>query len=149
MQDNSATLALIRNLLETQKLGVLATQNQGQPYCNLIAIAATGDLRHILFATNRATRKYANLRADPRVAVLTDNRKNEVSDFAEAAALTALGQAGELQGKERREMLKVYLERHPELENFVTAPECALLRIKVDKYVVVSRFQEVREIQMD
>jgi nitroimidazol reductase NimA-like FMN-containing flavoprotein (pyridoxamine 5'-phosphate oxidase superfamily) len=148
MQETSETRALIRNLLATQKLGVLSTQNHGQPYANLIAIAATGDLRHILFATTRATRKYANLMADSRVAVLVDNRQNEVSDFAEAAALTALGQAWELQGKERQQMLKVYLERHPYLEDFVTGPDCALLRIKVNKYVVVSRFQEVREIQM-
>jgi nitroimidazol reductase NimA-like FMN-containing flavoprotein (pyridoxamine 5'-phosphate oxidase superfamily) len=149
MQDTSETLALIRDLLQSQKLAVLSTQNHGQPYANLIAIAATADLRHILFATTRATHKYANLMADARVAVLVDNRKNEVSDFTAAAALTALGQAWELQGMERQQFLKVYLERHPYLEEFVTGPTCALLRVKVDKYVVVSRFQDVREIQMD
>jgi nitroimidazol reductase NimA-like FMN-containing flavoprotein (pyridoxamine 5'-phosphate oxidase superfamily) len=148
MNDTSETLALIRNLLQSQKLAVLSTQNHGQPYGNLIAIAASADLRHLLFATTRATRKYANLMADARVAVLVDNRKNEVSDFTEAAALTALGQAWELQGLERQQFLKVYLERHPYLEEFVTGPTCALLRVKVDKYVVVSRFQDVREIQM-
>jgi len=44
--------------------------------------------------------------------------------------------------------LKVYLEKHPNLEEFVTGPNCALLRIKVDKYIVVTRFQEVREIKI-
>ena len=53
----------------------------GQPYCNLIAIAATGDFGHLVFATTRATRKYADLMADSRVAVLVDNRQNDVSDF--------------------------------------------------------------------
>jgi hypothetical protein len=42
----------------------------------------------------------------------------------------------------------VYLGKHPYLEGFVTSPTCALLRIKVEKYIVVTRFQEVREIQM-
>jgi nitroimidazol reductase NimA-like FMN-containing flavoprotein (pyridoxamine 5'-phosphate oxidase superfamily) len=142
------TLALIRELLESQRLAVLSTQDHGQPYCNIIAIAATDDLKNLLFATTRATRKYANLMADPRVAVLVDNRKNAPSDFADTAAVTALGKAWELQGAERQRFLKVYLARHPYLEEFVAAPTCALLRIKVDRYIAVSRFQDVREIRM-
>jgi uncharacterized protein YhbP (UPF0306 family) len=148
MQDSQETLALIRNLLESQKLAVLSTQKHGQPYCNLIAIAATDDLKYLFFATTRATRKYANLMADSRVAVLVDNRRNDPADFAEAAAVTALGKAWELQGVERQQALKVYLGKHPYLEEFAAAPTCALLQIRVDKYIAVTRFQEVREIQM-
>jgi nitroimidazol reductase NimA-like FMN-containing flavoprotein (pyridoxamine 5'-phosphate oxidase superfamily) len=148
MTDTPETLALIRNLLESQNLAVLSTQNHGQPYCNLIALAATGDLKYLLFATTRATRKYANLMADSRVAVLVDNRRNDASDFAAAAALTALGKAWEVQGAERQQLLAVYLGKHPNLEEFVTSPTCALLRIRVDTYIVVTRFQEVREIQI-
>ena len=99
MHDTPETLAVIRNLLESQKLAVLSTQNHGQPYCNLIAIAATDDLKYLLFATTRATRKYANLMADSRVAVLVDNRQNNLTDFAAAAALTALGKAGNCRGR--------------------------------------------------
>ena len=148
MQDTPETLVLIRNLLESQKLAVLSTQDHGQPYCNLMAIAATDDLKYLLFATTRATRKYANLMADSRVAVLVDNRQNDVSDFAAAAALTALGKAWEVQGVERQQFLKVYLEKHPYLEEFAAGPTCALLRVRVDRYIVVTRFQEVREIQI-
>jgi nitroimidazol reductase NimA-like FMN-containing flavoprotein (pyridoxamine 5'-phosphate oxidase superfamily) len=148
MNETPELLAVIRNLVESQKLAVLATQNHGQPYSNLIAFAATTDLKYLLFATTRATRKYANLMADPRVAMLVDNRKNDVSDFAEAAALTALGKAWELHGVERQRFLEVYLEKHSHLQEFVAAPTCAFLRIKVDKYIVVRRFQEVREIQI-
>ena len=147
MNDTPETLAVIRNLLESQKLAVLSTQNHGQPYCNLIAIAAADDLKYLLFAT-RATRKYANLMADSRVSVLVDNRQNNPADFAAAAALTAIGKAWELQGAERQQSLTVYLGRHPYLEEFVTSPTCALLRIKVEKYIVVTKFQEVREIQI-
>ena len=148
MQDTPDTLVLIKNLLESQKLAVLSTQDHGQPYCNLMAIAATDDLKHLLFATTRATRKYANLMADSRVAVLVDNRQNDVADFTEAAALTALGKAWEVLGVERQQFLKVYLEKHPYLEEFAAGPTCALLRVRVDRYIVVTRFQEVREIQI-
>jgi general stress protein 26 len=148
MQDTQEVLDLIRNLLESQKLAVLSTQDHGQPYCNLMAIAATEDLKYLLFATTRATSKYANLMADSRVAVLVDNRQNAPTDFAAASALTALGKAWELQGKERQQFLEVYLRKHPYLEEFAAAPTCALLRVKVEKYIVVTRFQEVREVQI-
>lgn len=147
MNETPTTLAVIRNLVESQKLAVLSTQNHGQPYSNLVAFAATADLQFLLFATTRATHKYANLMADPRVAVLVDNRKNDVADFTEATAFTALGKAWELQGAERQRFLAIYLEKHPNLKDFVAAPTCALLRVKVDKYIVVSRFQDVREVQ--
>ena len=148
MHDTPETLAVIGSLLESQKLAVLSTQNHGQPYCNLVAIAGSADLKYLLFATTRATRKYANLMADSRVAVLVDNRRNDAADFAEAAALTALGKAWELQGAERQQFLTIYLQKHPYLEEFVTSPNCALLRIRVEKYIVVTRFQEVREIKI-
>ena len=93
MPDTAEILVVIGNLLESQRLAVLSTQNHGQPYSNLIAIAATDDLKYLLFATTRATRKYANLMADSRVAVLVDNRQNNPADFTIAAALTALGKA--------------------------------------------------------
>jgi nitroimidazol reductase NimA-like FMN-containing flavoprotein (pyridoxamine 5'-phosphate oxidase superfamily) len=148
MPDNQETVARIRDLLESQPLGVLSTQNHGQPYCNLVALAATPDLHYLLFATTRATRKYANLMADSRVAVLVDNRRNDPADFTEAAALTALGRAWEVHGEERQQYLTVYLAKHPSLADFAGAPACALLRIRVEKYIVVTRFQEVREVQM-
>jgi heme iron utilization protein len=146
--NDTAAVALLKDLLASQKLAVLSTQNHGQPYSNLIALAATDDMRYLLFATTRATRKYANLMADPRVAVLVDNRKNDASDFAEASTFTALGKAWEVQGVERQGLLDLYLEKHPDLREFVTAPTCALLRIAVEKYIVVTRFQEVREVQV-
>jgi hypothetical protein len=146
--NETEVLGIIKNLLETQSLAVLSTQDHGQPYSNLIAIAATADLKYLLFATTRATHKYANLMADSRVAVLVDNRQNDASDFAEAAAFTALGKAWELQGAERQQFLPVYLGKHPYLKEFLAGPTCALLRVKVDKYIVVRRFQDVREIQI-
>jgi len=103
-------------------------------------------LKYLLFATTRATRKYANLLANSRVSILIDNRTNQAADFAEAAAVTVLGQAEEMQGTEPDQLLPVYLDRHPYLRDFVTSPTCALFRVKVERYILVTRFQDVREI---
>ena len=146
MTDIAEVWATIRALLESQRLAVLSTQDQIQPYSNLVAFAATPDLKCLLFATTRATRKYANLVAHSRVSILIDNRTNEAADFAEAAAVTVLGQAEEMQATELPQLLPLYLGRHPYLWDFVTSPTCALFRVSVERYILVTRFQDVREI---
>ena len=77
---------LLNDLFSSQPLAVLATQGKGQPYGNLVAFAATDDLKSLLFATARATRKYANITTDPRVAMVIDSRTNQKTDFQRAVA---------------------------------------------------------------
>jgi nitroimidazol reductase NimA-like FMN-containing flavoprotein (pyridoxamine 5'-phosphate oxidase superfamily) len=146
MKEIAEVWTLIQELLASQRLAVLSTQGQRQPYSNLVAFASTADLKHLIFATTRATRKYDNILKNPQISLLIDNRTNETADFAEAMAVTVLGQASEVQGDERREPLKIYVNRHPYLEDFVTSPNCALFSVKVERYIIVTRFQDVREI---
>jgi general stress protein 26 len=89
LSEESELEHFIRELFESQKLAVLGTQNEGQPYANLVAFAPSHDLKCLYFVTARATRKYANIEADARVTVLIDNRSNQDSDFSQAAAVTA------------------------------------------------------------
>ena len=138
----------LKDLLESQPLAVLATQNKGNPYANLVAFAFSEDLKSLFFATTRATRKYANLTADKRVAMLADNRSNQASDFRQAKAVTVRGRAEEIDKDRGKRFLEIYLTRHPQLEEFVTAPSCAFLRIRVDTYYLVTHFQDVIEIHV-
>lgn len=137
----------LRRLLR-ERLAVLSTHDEGQPYASLVAFAATEDLRHIVFATSRPTRKYANLSADARVALLIDSRRNVESDFHRAEAVTAIGTVAELTGPERDTYLSLYLAKHPALEDFVRAPTCALLCISVERYIRVKNFQRVSELRI-
>jgi nitroimidazol reductase NimA-like FMN-containing flavoprotein (pyridoxamine 5'-phosphate oxidase superfamily) len=138
----------LEELFRSQRLAVLATQGQGQPHGSLVAVAATDALRTIIFATTRATRKFANLEADDRVALVVDNRSNRSEDFHAAVAVTVYGRAAEATGGERERLAAVYLAQHPYLAGFVAAPTCALVRVDVSRYSLVSRFQEVSELSM-
>jgi len=113
-----------------------------------MAFAATPDLKQLIVATERDTKKYANLRAEPRVALLIDNRSNVPSDTKEAVAVTVMGRAADASPSERDSLLPLFLAKHPLLEDFVTSPTCALITVQVETYLVVQRFQEVREIRM-
>jgi len=137
---------MLRALFDSQPLAVLATQDGRQPYTNLVAFVADEDLKNIYFATKRRTRKHTNIMNNARVSLLIDNRSNSASDFTQAAAVSALGEAVELGSHNKTHPLKMYLAKHPDLEGFVTAPECALIRVGIEKYFLVTRFQEVVEI---
>ena len=138
----------IAELFSTQMLAVLSTHGNKQPYASLVAFAATDDLKHIIFATTRSTRKYANLSSESKVALLIDNRSNQGKDFSYAVAATALGRAEEVRGPQRKSFQEMYLRKHPHLKDFVSSPSCALLAVSVEKYYVVTRFQNVRELHM-
>ena len=138
----------LKDLFSSQRLAVLATQNRRQPYGNLVAFMATDDLKHLLFATTRATRKYANISRNPRIAMVVDNRSNQEADFHQAAAVTATGVVKEVEGPEKARFQKLYLSRHPYLKEFVSSPTCALLKMEVETYYVVNRFQNVMELHI-
>lgn len=139
---------VLGQLLATQRLGVLSTQAHGQPYASLVAYAETQDLRDLVFATTRATRKFENISQEPRIAMLVDDRSNRVSDFHGATAVTATGRAGEVDAAQREALLAVYLGKHPYMEDFVSAPTCALVHIAVETYFVVTRFQNVVKLHV-
>ena len=138
----------LRSLFTSQSLAVLATQNEAQPYASLVAFVATDDIRHIYFVTPRTTRKFANLTADGRVAMLINNSTNQSADFHQAISVTAVGDAEEISGADREEQLLPYLAKHPYLEEFAKSPTCALVRVRVRSYYLVKNFQKVMEYHL-
>ena len=141
------TLAVIRRLLAGQKLGVLATREPRSPYQSLVAFAASKDLKHVYFATGVDTRKHANLIRFPEVSMLFDNRRNTAADFDRGIAVTVLGRVEEVKARSRKEVLGLYLDKHPILEGFVKSPSCRIFQVRVKTYIVVTHFQQVRRIQ--
>lgn len=142
-------LKQLKTLFQTQRLAVLATSGDGGPYTSLVAFAASDDAEALYFATTRATRKFTNLTRHSEVSLMIDNRSNAAADFREAVAVTVLGRATVVLEEEKTALLDLYLAKHPYLDEFVTAPSCALIRVAVRTYLMVSRFQDVSRLEMD
>jgi nitroimidazol reductase NimA-like FMN-containing flavoprotein (pyridoxamine 5'-phosphate oxidase superfamily) len=140
--------AQLRSLFSSQRLAVLSTQRDGRPYGSLVAFEVSDDLKQLVFATARTTRKFANLLADPWVALVIDSRDNRESDFREAVAVTATGLSREVFGTEREALAGRYLAKHPALREFVESPTCAVVAVQVTTYYLVSRFEDVVEVPM-
>jgi nitroimidazol reductase NimA-like FMN-containing flavoprotein (pyridoxamine 5'-phosphate oxidase superfamily) len=146
MEHAHAPERIVRELLASQRLAVLATAAQGNPYSSLIAFAAAPDRKVLVFATLRATRKFSNLTENARVSLLVDNRGNREEDFSESAAVTILGTAREAIGEERETCLALFLGKHPYLSSFARSPNCAIFRVEVEAWYVANRFQPVSEL---
>lgn len=142
MERTPEHLTLLRNLCNGQPLAVLATAADPGPYTSLVAIAFDRDLRRLYFATQQDTRKGQNLRKNPMVSLLLDNRSNTVADFTRAAAATVLGKAEAATGEERNAGQTVYLARHPDLSGFVNSPGCVLFQVIIERIVLVTHFQQ-------
>jgi nitroimidazol reductase NimA-like FMN-containing flavoprotein (pyridoxamine 5'-phosphate oxidase superfamily) len=113
MNKRQETFDNLKEFFGRRYLGVLATQDRVQPYTSLVACATTDDPKQILFTTNRATRKFANLSADGRASILVDDSSNRRDDIAEAMAVTATGTAVVVSEAQRGEPAARFLAQHP------------------------------------
>lgn len=140
---------LLIDLIRGQTLAALATGSI--PHVSLVAYAANSDLTGIYFSSPRPTLKYRNIQAEPRVALLIDNRTEAGADFASGRAATVTGSVEELTGVDRAEGEKIYLARQPDLAAFIGRPEAALFLFRAAEYrctfgldrTVVFRFDPV------
>jgi len=149
MADKSHEEGLIRELLKNQSLGVFATEGAGQPHTSLVAFAYTDDMKSMIIATPRATRKFENLGVNPRAALLVDNRGRGEADFHDAAAVTAYGAAREVDKEQRKDLADLYLEKHPYLVDFINSSSCALVNLVVERYSLVTNFQNVSDMVVE
>lgn len=147
LESPAADVALLRTLLTTQHLAVVATLQSGRPYTSLVAFVASEDLRRIAFVTSRSTTKYRNMAEAPEVSLLIDSRTHSVEDFTAGAAVTALGRATDVADKETSALFAAFLHKHPHLESFARSPSTALCGVEIQTYVLVTRFQHVVEMK--
>jgi nitroimidazol reductase NimA-like FMN-containing flavoprotein (pyridoxamine 5'-phosphate oxidase superfamily) len=113
-----------------------------------VGYVASEDAKSIYFPTIRETQKFRNLVVSPHVSLLVNNQTNQANDLREAHALTVLGTATEVAPESKEQATALYLHRHPSLREFVTSPNCALVKIQVAKYISVTDFQSVSEYVM-
>ncbi len=145
MENTEELSRLIKRLLASQRFAVLATQFEGQPYSNLVALAEADNLRSLLFVTSRDTRKYSNSLASKKVAVLVDSRTNQALDLNNAVAITALGTIEEVAADNRHYLSGIYISKHPQLKDFLHKPSNALMKVSVTDYIVAT-FESVRRL---
>jgi nitroimidazol reductase NimA-like FMN-containing flavoprotein (pyridoxamine 5'-phosphate oxidase superfamily) len=148
MARNPRDFPELADLLDSQLVAVLSTSSRGEPYSCLVSFEMTKDLRHLVFATMRQRLKYRNIMSNPRVSLIVDNRENKASDLQQAVSASILGTAADTKGKRREDCASLLLARHPELEDFVAHPDCAVICVSIDRYYLVTNFESVTIVDL-
>lgn len=141
--------AILNDVVQGQRSGVLATSFMDIPLCSQMAFAASEDLRALIIVTPRQTGKYDNMTANPNVSFLISTARNDPSDPASALALTVTAFATELDGERKHRALTLFTQKHPDLLAFASAETTAVMELKVDSYNLVSNFQGMTRISLN
>ncbi len=139
----------LQRLLSEIRLGMLATEGAEGPYTSLVGIAPLDGGARIAFATDRDTTKYANLQRNARASLMLDNRAVVGEDLDTVAAATIVGPVAEVAHEERARARGAIEERLPQLSEFLSSANCAVLVLDVDRCHLVSGFQSDEGTQMD
>ena len=148
MSTNTILNDIVRSLFAAQPLGILATQAHGQPYCNIVAFTASEDLRSLIIATPRFTTKYHNMLKHPEVSLMVDNRSASNPDFAEGIAVNCIGRALTVPEHEFEACRKLHFERHANLRIHLDSPDCVLVRIEVERYIIARGVRQIETLSM-
>ena len=146
MELNPEVKKRIDKVLKSQSIAVLGSSKDNEPYSSLVGFVVTDDLRELIFATMRQRLKYRNIEANPRVTFMIDDRNEQDNDFNETTSVTIVGSAEDVKGGVREEYASLLVERIPILTDFVSSPDCAVIRVTIDKIYVVSDFESVVKI---
>jgi general stress protein 26 len=102
---------------------VIASRGQdGAPQAALIGVAAT-DQAEIVFDTTRSSRKYRNITADGRVAL--------VIGLDDEVTVQAEGVADLLRGEELRRCTEAYFAQYPDGRQRATDPDIVHFRVRL------------------
>jgi len=120
----------IRNLIQENRICVMATVSEGQPHCSLMSYAVDADCREIYMATHKETKKYRNLAANPSVSLLIDSR--EAGSEGQTKALTVTGTIQGVIDEQRKAVIQdALLKRHPDLKEFFVDPASEIIVVRV------------------
>ncbi len=129
----------IKEILQTQRLCVLATSWQEEPYCSLMGYLWDQDTGEFYMVTSSESRKFRNLNQNPRVSLLLDTRTTQrPQERAYTRALTVQGKAQLLSdpGLEEK-VLQRMQEVHPQLSNLLENQRVVVVRVRPISFLLL------------
>ena len=133
----------VASLLNQQAQCVLATLGDKELALHLMAYAISTDLDEIYLASLENTQKVKNMRANPNVTCLWDNRTGNNNDHTKGLAMTGFGKAHELKGESARSAQHLLLQRNTTLEPLLSDPSVVIFAVHIDRYQWVQGYTRV------
>jgi pyridoxine/pyridoxamine 5'-phosphate oxidase len=120
----SEKIKKVLEFADSQMLGVVASVNKnGQPEAALVAISETPNLDFI-FGTANTSRKYKNIKNNPRVAVVLGY------EVAEGITIQIEGLATEMVGDESSRCRDIHMKKNPRSVKYASRSDQRWFKIK-------------------
>jgi nitroimidazol reductase NimA-like FMN-containing flavoprotein (pyridoxamine 5'-phosphate oxidase superfamily) len=133
----------VDSMLNQQAQCVLATLGDKELALHLMAYAISTDLDEIYLASLENTQKVKNMRANPDVTCLWDNRTGNNADHIAGLAMSGFGKANELSGEPARSAQRLLLQRNATLEPLLSEPSVVIFALQIDRYQWVEGYTRV------
>ena len=133
----------VASLLNQQVQCVLATLGDKELALHLMAYAISSDLDEIYLASLENTQKVKNMRTNPNVTCLWDNRTGNNDDHTAGLAMSGFGEIRELLGEPALEAQRLLLQRNATLEKLLSNPSVVIFALHIDRYQWVEGYTRV------
>jgi nitroimidazol reductase NimA-like FMN-containing flavoprotein (pyridoxamine 5'-phosphate oxidase superfamily) len=131
-------LEKMKALLRENSLCVLATCSENMPHCSLMTYITDEQAEAIHTVTLNTSRKYRNIRQNPRVSLLVDTRLKDGSEAGDIKALTISGVSSFVSDEtERVAILTRIGQNHPQLRDLVLHPDAEVITIEVECFLLL------------
>lgn len=105
------------------------------------------DFKYLYFFTPKHTKKYKNIEINPNVSILIDNRVKNIDKKSLISVVTVIGKASILE-KPTQDSVNKFLVKNPELAEFTKPGSNALVKVYIDKYILVGKLQKITEVKL-
>ena len=138
----------VRDLIHEQELCVLATVFVDIPHTSLMGYIASPDCRRLYMASEPGTKKVANIRRNPNVAVLVDSRRAAL-DGGQGLSLTIKGNCRELSDGPERDHALAVLAGREYLRELFDDGDVAVLEVEAQSFHLLRGTMESMFIVLD
>jgi putative heme iron utilization protein len=127
-----------RQLVAANRRGVLSTliAGEGTPYGSLVDLAPLPDGDVIMFLSNLAVHQQY-LVEDPRASIFIAPAFMETDALAQSR-VTLIGRVAPVE--DRNSVVDLYLEHHPNAQQYITFPDFQFYRLQVEKVRFIAGF---------
>ncbi|GLI35239.1 pyridoxamine 5'-phosphate oxidase family protein [Desulforhabdus amnigena] len=128
----------MKAFLKEKDMCVLATCLGGKPHCSLMAYV-TDDAGEVVYMTTlKDTQKYMNLKENPQVSLLIDNRERMDISRDRTCALTVSGSYfPPMDPQEKKSILSKISQKHSHLAQLVNDPRAEVLCIRIESFLLL------------
>lgn len=140
----------IASFIHERDLCVLSTSTpEGGPHASLMSYAVAPDLRYIYMATVASSRKWANLTANPKMAILIDEREMSTHGGRGQSRALTIGGVNEPSADGTKEMvLGMLRNKFPHLKGFLARPDMEVIRFKPRWFLLLTGAEQTEFIDL-